>query len=161
MPVNLFRRPFGVSRRVLLALPLAALATGAAAQNRRLPVSELAVITSKARHIFKVELAADDASRTRGLMHRRTLPPDAGMLFDYGREVPGVAMWMRNTLIPLDMLFIKADGRILNIHERAVPHDLTSISAAGPVRAVLEVNGGTVSRLGIRPGDRIEHPLFR
>lgn len=161
MPEGSFHRPSNVSRRVLLALPLAAAAAGAAAQNTRLPVSELAIVTSKARHVFKVELAADDPSRTRGLMHRRSLAPDAGMLFDYGREVPGVAMWMRNTLIPLDMLFIKADGRILNIHERAVPHDLTSISAAGPVRAVLELNGGTVSRLGIRPGDRIEHPLFK
>ena len=161
MPEEYFDRPTALSRRVLLALPLAALTSGASAQDTRLPGGELAIVTSKGRHVFKVELAADDASRTRGLMHRRSLAPDAGMLFDYGREVPGVAMWMRNTLIPLDMLFIKADGRILNIHERAIPHDLTSISAKGPVRAVLELNGGTVSRLGVRPGDRIEHPLFK
>jgi hypothetical protein len=145
--------PFG--RRVFLAVLGLVLLIGAAPAK-----SELVIVTAGgARHAFTVELANDDDTRTRGLMHRRALAANAGMLFDYGR--PGqVAMWMRNTLIPLDMLFIATDGRVVNVHERAVPHDETPIPSAGPVRAVLELNGGTVARLGIKPGDRIEHPLF-
>ena len=92
-------------------------------------------------------------------MFRRTMAPDAGMLFDY--KTPIVAtMWMRNTLIPLDMLFVDAQGRIVNIHERAVPQSLDVIAAAAPVRAVIELNGGTAARLGIVPGDRVQHPIF-
>jgi hypothetical protein len=69
-------------------------------------------------------------------------------------------MWMRNTLIPLDMLFVDAQGRIVNIHERAVPESLDTITAAAPVRAVIELNGGTAARLGIAPGDRVQHTIF-
>jgi hypothetical protein len=69
-------------------------------------------------------------------------------------------MWMRNTLIPLDMLFVDGQGRIVNIHQRAVPLALDVISAAGPVRAVIELNGGTAERLGIVPGDKVQHPIF-
>ena len=145
----------GLGRRWFLAAVGAVLLTGAAPAP-----SELVIVTvGGARHAFVVELANDDETRTRGLMFRRALAANAGMLFDYGRPGP-VAMWMRNTLIPLDMLFIAADGRIVNIAERAVPRDETPIASAGPVRAVLEVNGGTVARLGIKPGDRIEHSLF-
>ena len=81
------------------------------------------------------------------------------MLFDYGRTQP-VAMWMKNTLVPLDILFIAADGRVVNIAADAVPESLTSIPSAGPVRAVLEINAGTAARLGIKPGDRVIHPIF-
>jgi uncharacterized membrane protein (UPF0127 family) len=70
-------------------------------------------------------------------------------------------MWMRNTLIPLDMLFVDAQGRIVNIHQRAVPESLDLIAAGAPVRAVIELNGGTASRLGIQPGDQVMHPIFR
>jgi len=92
-------------------------------------------------------------------MFRRTMAPDAGMLFHY--KTPTLAtMWMRNTLIPLDMLFVDAQGRIVNIHERAVPQSLDVIAAAAPVRAVIELNGGTAARLGIAPGDRVQHPIF-
>jgi len=95
----------------------------------------------------------------QGLMFRRTMAPDAGMLFEY--QEPTVAtMWMRNTLIPLDMLFVDAQGRIVNIHERAVPQSLDVISAAAPVRAVIELNGGTAARLDIFPGDLVRHPFF-
>jgi hypothetical protein len=81
------------------------------------------------------------------------------MLFDY--KQPTVAtMWMRNTLIPLDMLFVDAQGRIVNIHERAVPQSDDVIGAAEPVRAVIELNGGTAARLGIERGDRVVHPIF-
>src|SRR3546814_16230541 len=89
-------------------------------------------------------------------MFRQSMAPDAGMLFDFGQEQMA-SFWMRNTLIPLDMLFIKADGTILNIHQRAIPHDETGITSEGPVRAVLELNGGPASRLGTRPGARVRH----
>ena len=117
------------------------------------------IVTESGRYAFTVEVAATVAERARGLMFRRRLAPDAGMLFDYGDEQQ-VAMWMKNTFIPLDMLFIAGDGRIVNFAERTVPQSLAPIASAGPVRAVLEVNAGTVARLRIRPGDRVEHPIF-
>lgn len=104
---------------------------------------------------FRVELARTEAERELGLMYREKLAPDAGMLFLYPSERP-VAFWMKNTLIPLDMIFIKRDGTILSIAERTVPLSEASIPSAGPVAAVLELNGGTVSHLGIKPGDRVQ-----
>jgi len=92
-------------------------------------------------------------------MYRQELAPDAGMLFDF-KELTMATMWMRNTLIPLDMLFVDARGRIVNIHERAVPRSDAIIAAAAPVRAVIELNGGTAARLGIKPGDRVIYPIF-
>src|SRR5204863_508166 len=83
------------------------------------------------------------------LMFRQSLAPDAGMLFDYRTPSMG-AMWMKNTLIPLDMLFVDQQGRIINIHERAVPGSLDPISATAPARAVIELNGGTAAHLGIK-----------
>jgi hypothetical protein len=110
-------------------------------------------------HVFSVELAATDAERARGLMYRQELPEEHGMLFDFEREEP-VAMWMHDTYIPLDMIFIRGDGRILRIAERTEPFSDRIIPSGGPVRAVLEVAGGTAKKLGIAPGDRIGHPIF-
>lgn len=109
---------------------------------------------------FSIEIANTAQSRTNGLMHRRALAPDAGMLFDFLKTAP-VSMWMKNTLIPLDMLFIRPDGVIANIAERTVPGSLTPIDSRGPVQGVLEINGGASARLGIKPGDKIIHPLFK
>jgi uncharacterized membrane protein (UPF0127 family) len=95
----------------------------------------------------------------QGLMFRKNLAPNAGMLFDY-RAPSMAAMWMKNTLIPLDMLFVDQQGRIINIHERAVPGSLDPIAAAAPARAVIELNGGTAAHLGIKPGDRVIFPIF-
>ena len=92
-------------------------------------------------------------------MFRHSLAADAGMIFDYGVPSMG-AMWMKNTLIPLDMLFVDQQGRVINIHERAVPGSLEPIAAAAPARAVIELNGGTAARLGIKPGDRVIFPIF-
>lgn len=103
---------------------------------------------------FDVELALTPGQQAQGLMYRRTMAADAGMLFIYDRVQPA-SFWMKNTLIPLDMLFIAADGRIVNIHERAVPESLDSVNSDGPVKAILELNGGMAARLGIRPGDRV------
>lgn len=108
---------------------------------------------------FDVELAETPQQQAQGLMFRRSMAPDAGMLFPY-RTAQDTAFWMKNTLIPLDMLFIGPDGRIVNIHERAVPQSTASIPSAGPVIGVLELNGGMAARLGIRPGDRVVHPAL-
>ncbi len=112
-----------------------------------------------ARHQLEIELAASPEQRAQGLMFRRDLAPDAGMLFLYGREWP-VSMWMKNTLIPLDMLFIDGGGRVVHIAERTVPQSLESVSAGRPVTAVLELNGGTAARLGLAPGDRLLYGAF-
>lgn len=124
-----------------------------------LPQSDLVIRTERGAQKFTVELADNDQTRSRGMMFRTSMAPDAGMLFDF-RQEQMASFWMRNTLIPLDMVFIKADGTILNIHQRAIPRDETGINSAGPVRAVLELNGGTASRLGIKAGDKVEHAIF-
>ncbi len=111
------------------------------------------------RHRFDVELALTPGEQAQGLMFRRKLPANAAMLFIYRREAP-VAMWMKNTLIPLDILFVAGDGRIVKVVERAVPQSLETIWSGGPVLAVLEINGGTAARLAIRPGDRILYSAF-
>jgi hypothetical protein len=123
-------------------------------------LTPLTIVTANGTHRFNVEVADTPERRTVGLMHRPSLAPNAGMLFDFKVDAP-VSMWMRNTRIPLDMLFIARDGRIVNIAERAVPFSETSIPSRGPVRAVLELNGGTSARLGIKPGDRVSHPMFK
>jgi uncharacterized protein len=145
---------------LLLAVAAACLfAFTTEAQLQRFTTSELTIVTATGPHRFTVELAETPEQMEQGLMFRRTMAPDAGMLFDY--KTPTVAtMWMRNTLIPLDMLFVDGQGRIVNIHERAVPQTLDVIAAEAPVRVVIELNGGTAARLGIKPGDRVQHPIF-
>jgi uncharacterized protein len=123
------------------------------------PTSELTIVTASGPHPFRIELATTPEQKAQGLMFRRQLAPDAGMLFDFGQPIMAT-MWMKNTLIPLDMLFVGRDGRIVNIRERAVPESLDTIAAAAPVRAVIELNGGTAARLDIRPGDRVIYPIF-
>jgi len=111
-------------------------------------------------HVFAVEIADTEPAREKGLMYRKSLPPGHGMLFDFHSEQP-VGFWMKNTYIPLDMIFIRGDGRILNIAENAEPLSERVIQSAGPVLAVLEVAGGTARKLGIAPGDRVANPIFR
>jgi hypothetical protein len=110
-------------------------------------------------HAFTVELALTPQQQAFGLMFRRELAPDRGMLFLYDR-LADHTMWMRNTLIPLDMLFIKPDGRVVHIAERTVPRSTTEISAGERVQAVLELRGGTAERLGIEPGATVLYPAF-
>lgn len=129
---------------------------GAEAPEITFRTSPLTVATAAKVHRFTVELAETDAQRTRGLMFRTALAPDRGMLFDFQRPTY-IGMWMRNTLIPLDMLFIDAGGHITYIRENATPGSLEVIQPPDRNRYVLELAGGTAARLGIRPGDRIEH----
>ena len=152
-----------ISRRQCL-LPVAAglllLGAGpAAAQLARFPTAELTIVTGGGPHKFKVEVATTPEQLEQGLMFRQNLAADSGMIFDFKAPQPAM-MWMKNTLIPLDMLFVDAKGQIVNIHERAVPGSLDTIAAAAPVRAVVELNGGTAARLGIRPGDKVLFSIF-
>lgn len=149
-----------IGRRLLLGAPLGLAAGAALAQDEiKFKRSSLVVETASREIKFDVELALNDVERSRGLMFRDKLGPYEGMLFDFHQEAP-VGFWMKNTLIPLDMLFVDAAGHIVNIHERAVPGSLDAIAAAAPVRAVIELNGGTAARLGIRPGDQVNFPIF-
>ena len=115
---------------------------------------QLVIESGEKTHKFSVELALNSRQQTQGLMFRRRMAADAGMLFVYRREEP-TAMWMKNTFIPLDMLFIAGNGEIRRIAERTVPMSETVIASGGPVIAVLELNAGTASRLGLKPGDRV------
>ena len=117
------------------------------------------IATGGGVQIFKVEIADTEAAREKGLMFRKSLPPGQGMLFDFHREAP-VGFWMKNTYVPLDMIFIRSNGRIANIAENAKPLSETVIPSDGPVLAVLEVAGGTARKLGIVPGDRVANPIF-
>ncbi|SCX77571.1 DUF192 domain-containing protein [Rhizobium sp. NFACC06-2] len=141
-------------KSAVMALLFFTLAGAAQAQQQQTFTSEpLQIETAGGKsHDFTAELALNNAQREQGLMFRKSMPLENGMLFDFG-EPRDVAMWMRNTLIPLDMLFIGRDGRITHIHENAVPHSEAIISSRGPVKFVLELNGGTAKRYGIKPGD--------
>jgi uncharacterized membrane protein (UPF0127 family) len=119
----------------------------------------LEIVSKSGVHVFSVELAANDEERERGLMFRKSLPERQGMLFDFGTE-RDVSMWMKNTLISLDMIFIRADGEIARIAENAKPMSTRIIPSGQPVLAVLEVAGGTAEKLGIVAGDRVAHAMF-
>jgi uncharacterized protein len=111
-------------------------------------------------HVFSVELAVTDEERERGLMFRRSVPESTGMLFDFKRDQE-VTMWMKNTYVSLDMIFIQSDGRIRRIAENTETESLKIIPSGGPVRAVLEVAAGSARKLGIEPGDRVASPILR
>jgi uncharacterized membrane protein (UPF0127 family) len=121
--------------------------------------SVLEIASKSGVHTFSVEVVDNDADRAKGLMFRKSLPEGTGMLFDFKRE-QDVSFWMQNTYIPLDMIFIRADGRILRIAENAVPMSTEQIPSRGPAKGVLEVTAGTARKMGIEPGDRVAHPIF-
>jgi uncharacterized protein len=149
-------RRLSIPAVVICALALALASARAPAAD----LNTLEIVSKTGVHVFSVELAVTDEDRARGLMFRRELRDGQGMLFDFGHDQE-VAMWMKNTLIPLDMMFITAGGRILRIAENTEPMSTRIIPAGGPVRAVLEVIGGTAKRYGITAGDRVAHPWFR
>jgi uncharacterized membrane protein (UPF0127 family) len=161
-------------RRRALALAVVALTSGvlttapafawqakprpaAVASSAKLDTVE--ILTSRGRVKFTVELAVTKAEQARGLMFRKALAPDRGMLFPYNPPQPA-AFWMKNTLIPLDILYIAPDGRVLSIARNAVPHDQTPLPSGGLVRGVLEIPGGRAAQLGILPGDRVLNKIF-
>jgi uncharacterized membrane protein (UPF0127 family) len=123
------------------------------------PDTVLFIESGGQKHQFVVEVARDDTQRAQGLMFRTKMDQNAGMLFDFKADLP-VSMWMKNTYLPLDMLFIRKDGVIHRIEHRTEPMSEKTISAGGNVRSVLELNAGVAEKLGLKPGDRIIHPMF-
>jgi hypothetical protein len=119
----------------------------------------LEIATKSGVQVFTVEMATTEEEKTTGLMFRKELADGRGMLFDFSPEQE-VTMWMKNTFIPLDMIFIRADGRILRIAENTEPQSTKIIPSMGLAKGVLEVIAGTAKKYGIAPGDRVAHPLF-
>jgi hypothetical protein len=124
-----------------------------------LPTETISIDTAGGTKSFTVEVAADPWSQQRGLMYRRDLASNAGMLFDFHQE-GRVDFWMKNTPLPLDMLFIRGDGTVSAVQPNAIPFSTATIPSPEPVRAVLEINGGEALALGIKPGDRVHAPIF-
>jgi uncharacterized membrane protein (UPF0127 family) len=144
------------------SLTVLAVALFAAAADfaRAAELQTLEIASKTGVHAFQVEMAITPEEKERGLMFRRELPDGQGMLFDFQFD-QNVAFWMKNTYIPLDMLFIRADGRILRIAENTEPLSERNVPSGGPVRAVLEVIGGTAKKLGIAAGDRVGGSIFK
>ena len=130
-----------------------------AGADQAMRVEKVTIDTATGRHVFEAEIADTPASRQRGLMFRKELPAGRAMLFDWGRDLIAT-MWMRNTFISLDMVFIRRDGRVARVAENTVPQSLETISSGAPVAAVLEVAGGTARRIGLKTGDRVTHRIF-
>lgn len=120
----------------------------------------LEIATKSGVRMFSVEMATTDEERAKGLMYRKELPDGRGMLFDFTPEQT-ISMWMKNTYISLDMIFIGADGRIIRIAENTETESTKIISSGGPAKAVLEVIAGTARKYGIAQGDQVVHPLFK
>jgi len=151
-------------RRQILASLAAALAVSACAADRGAaaePVLEdLEIVTAQGRtHRFKVEIADTDPERARGLMFRASMERDRGMLFEFPEESER-SFWMKNTYIPLDIIYIAADGKIVSIAADTTPFSEVPVPSHGPARGVLEINGGLAARLGVKPGDTVRHPFF-
>jgi hypothetical protein len=147
-------------RPVVAALAMAwfALLLGAAAAPAQ-TLDRLEIVTASGVHAFSVELARNDAEREKGLMYRRFMPADRGMLFDFKREAP-VMFWMKNTYIPLDMIFISRAGKVTGVAANAEPLSERMIPSGGPVYGVLEVNAGIAGSIGLKVGDTVRHPIF-
>jgi hypothetical protein len=157
--ITLKRRFTGNIVMMAVVLSTVVVAGVRAAPLTLLETSELIVETAKGRFAFTVELARTWEQKTQGLQGRHRLASNAGMLFDY--QPPQLTvMWMKNTYLALDIIFIAADGRIINIVQRTTPLSPAKIRSDRPARAVLEVNAGTVAWLGILPGNRVLHPIF-
>ena len=156
-----------LSVSMMKRLVCTALAAAAAAYLVVLPptargaeLQALEIASKTGVHVFSVEVAVTDEERARGLMFRRSVPEFTGMLFDFKRDQE-VTMWMRNTYVSLDMIFIQSDGRIRRIAENTETESDKIIPSGGPVRAVLEVAAGTARKLGIEPGDRVATSTLR
>jgi uncharacterized protein len=152
-------RAIGVRMWAALAviLFLAASAIAPALGGER---DSLEIVTSTGRHAFQVEIADNDATREHGLMDRRYMAPNHGMLFEFDREEP-VSFWMKNTYIPLDMIFIAPSGVVTHIATNAEPLSERVVPSGAPCIAVLELNGGMAASIGLKVGDKVRHPFFK
>ena len=148
-----------MSRRLFVVLAWMVLALVLPTSGRTADDRTLEIVSKNGVHVFAVEIARTDEERARGLMYRKELADGRGMLFDFVPDQE-VRMWMKNTYISLDMIFITGDGRILRIAEGAEPLSDRLIPSGGPVRAVLEVIAGTARKEGIAPGDRVTGSIF-
>ncbi|HXZ17327.1 MAG TPA: DUF192 domain-containing protein [Roseiarcus sp.] len=148
--------------RALFMLPVALLilTIGAGDRASSAGLEPLQVVADGRTQEFKVEVAADDASRERGLMNRRFMPADHGMLFEFPKNAP-VSFWMKNTYIPLDLIFLSPAGVVTNIVAMAEPLSERIIPSGPPCAAVLEVNGGVAASIGLKVGDTVKHPFFK
>jgi uncharacterized membrane protein (UPF0127 family) len=152
-----------LSRRLVFGVPFLLAAGSACGQSEddgvKFERSSLVIVTGGRDIKFDIEMADTEPRREHGLMYRKQLGAYEGMLFDFFKEQL-VTFWMKNTLIPLDMVFIAADGTVRHVHANATPMSTDTIPSESLVRAVLEINGGTARLLGIKPGDKVRHPIF-
>lgn len=144
---------------VAFLLLLAAAAMHPTAASADSALEKLVINTAGGPRTFEVEVMRTDEERAKGLMFRRYMPENRGMLFDFKEQQP-VMMWMKDTFIPLDMVFIRRDGSIARIAENTEPHSTRTISSGEPVFGVLEINAGVAAKLGVKPGDKVQHALF-
>ena len=142
-----------------MAAAIIALCACSTSGARAATVEPLEIVTKAGVQVFSVEMAATEEEKTTGLMYRKELPDGKGMLFDFS-PAQEISMWMKNTYISLDMIFIRPDGRILRIAENTEPLSTKIIPSRGLAKGVLEVIAGTAKKYGIQPGDRVAHPLF-
>lgn len=147
-------------RLCILAVATLSIAATQVAPVTAAPLEPLEISTRNGVQFFSVEIARTPEEKATGLMYRKELPDGRGMLFDFGNERT-IEMWMKNTFISLDMIFISADGRVTHIAENTEPHSLKIVSSRGPALAVLEVIAGTAKRYGIARGDLIGHSIFK
>jgi uncharacterized protein len=142
-------------------LAVAAVAASlSAARAAEAPLERLEIVTSSGAHQFQVEVARTEEQREKGLMERRSMPRDQGMLFEFHVEQP-VAMWMKNTYIPLDMVFVSRRGRVTGIAENATPMSEEIIPSGQPAYAVIEFNAGVAREIKLKVGDDVRHPAFK
>ncbi len=148
------------SRAVVAALLCFGVGLWAEARAELLDKQPLTFVASTGKHRITVEVADTDSERSTGLMFRKSLGDDEGMIFIYPRDEP-ISMWMKNTYISLDMIFVRSDGTIHRIASDTEPFSEQTIASSGSVRAVIEMKAGSARRLGIKAGDKVEHPAFR
>ena len=150
----------GIGARSWAVLAVLVLVVGLTGPVAAAGLEPLQIVAGGGTHDFKVEVAADDASRERGLMNRRFMPADHGMLFEFPQNAP-VSFWMKNTYIPLDMIFLSPAGVVTHIAAEAEPLSERVIPSGPPCLAVLEVNGGVAASIGLKVGDSVRHPFFK
>ncbi len=147
-------------KRLFACIAVSVFANSFAFADEPSKIEPITIVTAKSSTMLQAEIADTDSLRERGLMFRHILPPDQAMLFDFGKPRPA-AMWMKNTYMSLDMVFVREDGTIAAIAENTVPKSLDTISVQEPVEGVIELAAGTVKKLGIHQNDKVFHRIFK